>query len=161
MIHSHLNRTNLVYAIEPGSSAAARDSDWVDLQNYEGVVFHVIAEIGADADDVTLKLQQAKTNAAGSVKALVPRAWWRAQAADLTAGTAWVKVTTATCIIEGSQENLVQVEVDASELDVSNGFRYVRINHDAGGATGKLFAALAETIGATHAQEPSERLAAI
>lgn len=166
-IHSFLNDCRPVYGWDPGLGLnVERTSDYISLENYRGVAFFMMAEVGAANADTTVRLLQAKTAAGGDAKALLPRDWYRAQAADITTadGSAVTRVApvAAGCPIEGSNENLVYCEVDAAELDLENGFKFVAlVVDDDADAAAKLSACLAIAYGARHKMDPTQLQSAI
>ena len=166
MIHSYLNRIRPVFGFDPGLAVSTQqESDWVHFENYLGAIFIAQAEAGAAADDTTVRLQQATSNAGGGAKNLIPRMWYRQQAADirLPAGQAITAVAAvaAGCAIEGGEENLVYCEVDAAELDVNNDFKYARlVVDDKAGATGKLASCVILMTGPHQVMQPDKLQAA-
>jgi len=134
--HSFLNRNKVVPINTPGSTtSSAINSDWVSLAHGTGVVISLTFEEGRanQADDNTLTFRQAKTAAGGDAKALVPRrAYVRAHATDVpTAAAATPTVIEAVdgaidIHVDGDLNQVIDVEFDASELDVNNDFKFVQ-----------------------------------
>ena len=152
-IHSFLNMMQPVYGIEPSSTAAAQSTDWVSLVRYDAALFLAILDSDTADADVVLSLREATDASGTSAQAYTPRAWYRAQDDDLTAGTTFHEVTGATCTAEGSMEQLIKVEIDSSEL--SQGFTHVQLQHDDGGSSGKLIAVIPVAVGPDLASVPT------
>ena len=158
MIHAYLNHIKPVYVSDPGgSTGAAHSSDWISLEHYTGVVFVVVAEVGAAGDDYVVSARQARVVAGTGAKTFHPRAWYRAQAADIqtVAGGAVTELHSNTVTLEGENENLLYCEIDASELDIASGFTCVQIQTSNAGAAAKVQAILAIMVGAKHATNPA------
>ena len=158
-VRNYLNMMQPVYGIEATTSHDAGETDWVDLTNYLGVCFFLISLADTADSDITLSLRQAQSASGTGAKALAPRAWYLAQAADLTAATTFVASTDATLELEGMHENLVKVEVDAAELD--EGFTHVQLQHDDGGSLTKLLACIPVAVGPSTRAVPTELPSAI
>jgi hypothetical protein len=113
-------------------SAGANTGDWVSVRDYDRVAVVFISGVGTAGDDPTLTIQQAKDNAGTGAKALNFTTIYRKQAAtNLAAVTKWTKTTqsAANTYTNGTaaEESLIWwVEFRGSDLDVANGFDYVR-----------------------------------
>ena len=163
MKHEFLNKMQICQVIDVSTStAAAVTSDYISLKHYRGAVVIWQAEVGAAANDVTITLRQAKTAAGGSSKVLTPRhGWYRKQAADVKTIAQYTYVAGDHCVAEGSDENLIVCEIDASELDLANDFAFVAVHSDDGGAAGKLSAAIIIAVGPRQVLAPEKLLSAI
>lgn len=164
MKHTQLNMSKFVPVSEPGrATTGANSSDWVGLAHGTGVVFRVIMEEGraAAADDNTLTFQQATDASGAGGKALVPRrAYVRASGTSLAAAAA----ATPTVIeasngaidihIDGDMTSIVEVEIDASELDVNNNFAFVRARLAGVGSSTTQATMLAEVTGLRQVLDP-------
>ena len=136
--HSWLNRLRMVPLSADAVITTAINSDWIGLKEYRGVIITVVTAAGRSTtqDDQTLTLRQATTNAGATAKALVPRRAYRRQGSDLAAAAAatpTVLETPSTGVhLDGDMVNIVDIELDASELDVNtadvngNHFAYVQ-----------------------------------
>lgn len=120
-------------------NTGANDGDWVSLKNNSRVGIFFTSGTGTGNDDPTVLVQQATTNAGGSVKVLniVTGQVFKKQAAtSLAAVTAWSSADC--CIGSGScahkltnltaaeQSLMWWVEFRSSDLDVDNGFDHLR-----------------------------------
>lgn len=131
--------TNIVAAFVPvDMQTAANNGDWVSLANYQRCVAVLFKGIGTAGDDPIFKLQQS-TNASGS------------DAKDLDFTTVYSKVGTQTGIANFTRntqsaatsyvdatsaeaEAIIAVEIDAADLDVDNGFKFIQLSvADVGG----------------------------
>lgn len=110
----------------------ANNGDYVAVKPFErlGIVF--ISGIGTAGQDPTITVQQADTAAGGNVKALNFTTIWRKQAAtDLSAVLLWTKTTqtaanTYTQTDAAEQSLIWVIDIHPNDLDVANGFDYVR-----------------------------------
>ena len=93
--------------------------DWVGLGKYEHAGMVIL--IGNIAGTTAVTLQQAINNAGGSAKALPFDFVWK--------NNVKTAVVSDTFDITGSDDNTVwQIPIDASELDVDNGFSHIQLN---------------------------------
>ena len=154
-----LSTLNIQPALAIGSTAAARDSDWVSLKNYASVIFVVFAEAGAAADDVTIGIHQATSNSGADEKNVTARDYWRKQATTINVSGAYDNRTPSSggdIVLEGSNQNILLFEVGADELDSSGGFKFVQATQDNGGATGKQLGMLYILCGFRYAVAPDQ-----
>lgn len=136
MKHAQLNMSKSVPLNTPGgATTGATNSDWVGLRHGEGVVFRVVLTEGraAAADDNTLTFRQATDAAGTGAKAFVPRrAYVRADGTSLADAAAATPteieaVNGAIDIhIDGDMTSVIDVEIDAAELDVNNDFAFLQ-----------------------------------
>ena len=164
--HSMLNGMQICWGFDPGLDiATTRNSDWISLAGYGCAIFILQMEDGAAANDVTITLRQAKTASGGDAKALIPRRWLRKSGANVETIAQPTEVapsgTAGSATAEGSENNLVYVEVDASELDVNDDFEYVSLRADAAGGVGKLGACIAIAGMARQMTDPVNLVSAI
>ena len=165
MIHSALNMMQICEGFNIIGSQAGRESDWIEVTNYKGIVFVVNAIAGVADNDITLSLHQSKDNVgnpSGAVKPLPARRWYSKSGANLSAiGKPTEHVTdNGNLVIEGSENNLAYVEVDASELDVSAGYKFVNLR-TAGGAAGKTINCIALAVNPRYMNAPEKLPAAL
>lgn len=110
----------------------ANNGDYVNMANYNRLLILFASGLGTAGDDPTLTVQQATSAAGGSAKALNFTTLYKKQAATSLASTGqWTKVTQAaantyTNDTSAEQAVLWAVEFKAEELDVNNGFCFVR-----------------------------------
>mgnify|MGYP003134672610 CR=1 FL=1 len=111
---------------------AANNGDYISLKNADRVMIVFTSGVGTAGDDPTITVQQATTNAGGSVKALNFTTIFRKQAAtSLAAVTAWTETTQAaantyTNATSAEQSLIWVIEFAAEDLDVDNGFDHIR-----------------------------------
>ena len=141
------NLFDVVMGVAPLDLQTARDGDWVNLKNAGHCTIVVAKGQGTDGDDQTFTLQQATTAAGGSSKAMatIDEYWEKEEnAANLEATGAWTRVTqTAGSTVAPGDPSaqsaaLYVFEVDAADLDVANGFDWIRLNSDGAGASAQL-----------------------
>ena len=142
---------NVVMGVAPLDLQTARDGDWAKMTHAGHCTILVIKGQGTDGDDPTFTLQQALTAAGGSSKALAIIDEYMEQeenAANLEATTAWVRVTqtAASTVAPGDPSAqsaaLYAIPVDAAELDVANGFDWIRLNVGDTGTNAQLGAVI-------------------
>jgi len=140
----------LVNAITPVDlQTGANDGDWVSMKNFEHISIVIQKGIGTAGDDPIVTLEQATAVAGTSGKALDFDKVWTNLRLDLTASDAFTRVASASIPRSGGALNtfldltsaelmgFIIIELDASELDVSNGFDCLRVTvSDVGGNAG-------------------------
>jgi hypothetical protein len=115
----------------------ANTGDWISMKNAASLLILFGSGVGTAGDDPTLTIQQAKDNSGTSVKALnlvtTPnKNWQKSAAVSLAAVTTWedvsgnVTTNTITDTDSAEESHLLAIEFSASDLDVNNGFDYVR-----------------------------------
>ena len=124
-------------------TASLREGDWVSLENFNHIAIVLYKDGGTAGDDVTLTVEQATDASGTGAKALNFTTVARKQAADLFTVGQWAKATqpagnTYTDADSAEQELLWVVEFDADELDVANGYRFVRATVNDVGANAQL-----------------------
>ena len=130
-IHSWMNSNRNVDLTEAATITTAQNSDWLGFKGYKGVVVTFKGSKGraAAVDDTTISFWQAKTNAGVGAKAFTPRRAWLREGATLALANAAAPVmvdAAATFTTNGDGFSILEVEIDASTLDVDNGFAYVQ-----------------------------------
>jgi hypothetical protein len=128
-----LERVNIVEGFPPVDlSAAAKDGDWVGLRHYRRVAVVFAGGVGTSGEDPVLTIEQAQDASGTGAKALnFTTVYVKQSATDLSDVTGWTKVVQAEGNTytsgTGAEEALIWVvEFQASDLDVANGYRYVR-----------------------------------
>lgn len=145
-------------------SAGANTGDWVSLRDWERVLVVFFSAVGTAGQDPTLTIQQAQDNAGTGAKALTFDTIYRKQAAtSLAAVGTWTKTTqtAANTYTEGTsaeQDLIWVVEIQASDLDVDNGFDFVRATVADVGAAAQLGYLLYILAGPKHAHAPENVL---
>lgn len=125
-------------------AAAANNGDYVSVANFKHIAVVHFGAVGAAGEPPTLTIQQATSAAGGGVKALNFTRVDVKQAATNLQGTAqFTTVTQAagntyTSASNGDKARLWVVEFDADELDVDNGFKFIRATIADVGATAQL-----------------------
>lgn len=137
---SLFEQINIIPAFDISDINSDATGDWVSLENYDGclVVFH--KQAGTAGDDPSIVLNQASDNAGSDSKALnFTKIYHKVGATALSGVGTWTKATfTATNDLDlvsvnsvdlaaDTGEALVVVDVRASDLDVSNGFKYLQL----------------------------------
>ena len=158
MKHEALNHLRTLELTAEATIATAQNTPYVSLKNYRSVVFTFLGDIGRTgaSDDTTITIQQATTNSGGDVKAITPRRAYRREALTFVEASQAIPTELAgnAMLTNGNQISIVDIEIDASELDVSNGFAYVRARFAAvaSGTRRARFAAIA--YGPRYATDP-------
>lgn len=147
----------LVSAIIPSDLQTARAGDWVSLKNFEHVSIILFKGAGLAGEDPTITVEQATAVAGTSAKALAVEKVWQnlpinpvvLTGQDQLSRVALASIPrssgdTSTILDLTSAENewLVVIEIDASELDVTNGFDCIRVSTSDVGTTAQLGCAL-------------------
>ena len=99
----------------------------MSLKNYRSVVFSFYGDEGRTgaSDDTTITLQQATTAAGGNVKTFTPRRAYRREGSTISnaiGATATVREGDS-LVTNGNGHSILDVEIDASELDVGKSLR--------------------------------------
>lgn len=143
---------DIVPAIRPVDlSGQANNGDWVSLKNAQGVLVVFHSAIGTGGDDPTLNIDQAQDNTGtGSKDLSIPttnRTYKKQAATNLLSTGVWedadgdISSGNWTHGDAAEQEALVAVWIDASDLDVDNGFDHIRCTVADVGANAQLGAA--------------------
>lgn len=141
-----MNRTffeagyDIVPDLHAGDANADLTGDWINMESYERAYHVLLKPAGSAGDDLSIHLQQAISASGGSAKDLnFTRLWYKkASTNSFTAVGQWtaVTLTTATADLDlvsvnstdlelDSSGAYVMVEVMATSLDVSGGFKFV------------------------------------
>lgn len=145
----------------------ANTGDRVSLENYHHVTIVFASSVGTNGQDPTLTVLQADDPTAGTPKALTFTRIYRKQAAtDLSAVGQWTETTQAAANTythaDAAEQDLIWVvEIDADDLDIDNGYRWVYATvADVGGNAqlGFLFYILSEP---SYPASPGSMLSAI
>lgn len=118
------------------TTGAAANGDWIKLTYYRKVA--IIIQQGAWAGGTpAVTLEQAKTNAGGSSKALSFQRYFTLT--GLTQDTLTeVAVTSDTFNLTTTANTQTIIEVRAQDLDTNNGFTYLRVSIASPGANADL-----------------------
>ena len=134
--------TKVVAGIVPiDLSGGAKNGDWVSLSDYDSLTVVYVTDVGTAGQDATIKLQQSTTNAgAGPVKDVVAGQWYVVQGAALdddfeTDGTP------GSFEDDGETMCIARIEITADQLDLANGYAFVRVHASNPGATAGKFGA--------------------
>lgn len=110
----------------------ANNGDWISLENYGKCIAVLFKAAGTAGDDPVFTLKQAKTNAGGSSKDLkFSTIYSKVGTLDAvsdftkTAQTAAASYTDAT---SAEAQAIIAVEIDAGDLDVDGGFKFVQLS---------------------------------
>lgn len=125
-------------------AAGANTGLRVDMNDCGGVAFVYFGDVGTDAEDVQLDVQQHTVATSGTPLDLdVITTAWTKQEASLDNDEQWTKLTQAAAsevslgTDEGQLQSMAVVEVTADQL--SDGYRWVSVNiPDPGTTAGKL-----------------------
>lgn len=141
-----LDRFDIIEGFKPvDMSTGANSGDYICLKDALRVAIVLIAAPGAAGEPPTIHIDQATTVAGGSVKNGPTKTtyWSKTAATDLTATGVFTKKTQAASYdipvgTDGSLDKIAVVELDPSELDVTNGFDCMRVTIADVGATAQL-----------------------
>lgn len=109
--------------------------DWVSLKYYDHVGVLFFGAPGAAAEPATISIQQATDTGATAAKALNFTTVYVKQATTNLQGTGqWTKVTQSSSNsyalgsgANGDKAAMVMIEFNSEDLDIENGFNYLRI----------------------------------
>lgn len=144
-------------------ATADNTGDWVDMADYDRLVFILLTGIGTAGNDVVIDANQATDNAGTSVKALakIRRIDHKVGATAVGAVAQFTTVTQTAAasydsvgIDEAENEACIVIEVEAADLDMANGFTHVRFDVADVGTGAHLGAALYILYGARYAEDP-------
>jgi hypothetical protein len=123
-------------------NTAGADADWLSMKNVESVIVLFESGIGTATHDPQLDFEQAVDSSGTSGKVLsLPttastRVWKKQAATSLAAVTAWsdasgdISTAQLTNTDAAEQSLMYAVEIIPSDLDVANGFDYMRVTID-------------------------------
>lgn len=139
MSEKFLQTANIVSAFVPvDMQTAANDGDWVSLANYQRCVAVLFKGIGTAGDDPVFKLQQATSAAGAGAKDLLFDVIYKKVGTQTGIGT-FTRTTqsAATSYVDATSaeaQAIIAVEIDAEDLDVDGGFKFVQLSvADVGG----------------------------
>ena len=119
--------------------------DWVSLEKWRRCVVVLAASVGTTGQEPTITLQQAKTAAGGTPKALNPTAGFvhKTASTDLSSTPTWTVVApsgsnTFTVASSAAKDKLWAIEVQDSDLDVANGYYFLQASVADVGANAQL-----------------------
>ena len=128
---------NVVSVLYPADLQTKVTADWIDMSDYHAVDFIFFKGVGTAADDPDVWITQATTNAGGGEKGVAISEYYLKQGTLLSTaslGGQFTKTTqTASYVISfdgtsAETQMLVGIHVEADELDVTGGFRWVSAN---------------------------------
>ena len=124
---------NIVSGFVPvDMSGGANEGDYVNLTNYKSVIVVLFKAVGTAGDDPTLTLTQATAADGTGAKALeIIDVAFTKQDSLLSGVADYTKVTqtaasTLTDATSAEDQAIWQVEVQATELDLANGFTFLK-----------------------------------
>ena len=130
-----LQENNIVEGFLPVNLATGNQTgDWISMSKYNHATVCFYGAVGSTGDDPTITLLQATTNTGAGSKALNFTDIYRKQAAtNLTGTTVFTHTTQAagntyTNATAAEQALLWCIEIDATDLDVSNNFDFIQAN---------------------------------
>lgn len=128
-------------------SAAANNGDWFNMANYGRVTVLFVKAVGTVGQDATVTLQQAKTNAGGSAKALnFTRVDYKENADVTTVGQYTVATQAAantfTISANANKQSIYLIDVTVDMLDIDGGFKFIQASVADVGANAQLGACL-------------------
>lgn len=118
--------------------AAANTGDWFNMGPFRKVIAVLFKAAGTAGDDPVITLEQATSNAGAGNKALNFTTIY-SKVGTLTGVGTFTKVTQAaantyTDATSAEAQAIIAIEIDASDLDVANGFTHIQMSvADVGG----------------------------
>lgn len=141
MSRDFLSQLNIQPAIIPVDLATgANNGDWVSLKNFNKLAVVVFKAAGIAGDDPIITLKQATDVAGTGAKALNFERIYARVGVQTGIGV-WTKVTQAAGntyqdAVSAEAQGLFMIEIDATDLDVNNGFDCVQLSIPDVGAGG-------------------------
>lgn len=125
-LNQNVKKANL---IAPVRGDATGTEKYVGLANFDGANLCVGVNIGTSNGQAILTLKQAKTVAGGSEKALAfTRAVKTANFGSASTTTELTSLNSSIRVGVSTGNQLYQIDVKSTDLDVANGFKYVRVD---------------------------------
>lgn len=131
-VNQHIcEKMQIVPGVIPVNLATgAQTGDWVSMSKYGRCAIVLLAGVGAASQDVTITIEQAATNG-GSAKALNFTRVDTKQASALTAVGQFTQNSqsagnTYTSDTSGETQKLWVIDIKAEDLDVANGYSWLR-----------------------------------
>ena len=140
--HEFLEVADIVPAFVPvDMQSAANNGQWVSMKNINRLVCVLFKAAGTAGDDPVLTIKQATSNAGGGAKALTfTRA--RTKIGAIAGTPQWTIVTQAAANTftptSAANPAVIAVEIQANDLDVTNGFSYVQLSVPDTGSNAQL-----------------------
>ncbi len=154
--HEFLEIADIVPAFVPvDMQTAANNGQWVGMKNINRLLCVLLKAAGTAGDNPVLTLQQATSNTGTAAKSLTfTRA--RTKIGAIASTPQWTIVTqsasnTYTPTSAASQA-VIAIEVQATDLDLANGFNYVQLSVPDTGTNPQLGTAFYIAYGITYAQ---------
>lgn len=161
------------YVVDDGDDDTCATGDYISLKNYGKVlVLWAFNDGTATTGDIDIEVYQSTdvTNSLGDAKALdvcvTGRIYTKMHATTLAAEGTWTKVTQATADeiyddeTSGEQLGMIGVEIQASDLDTTNGFDCIRVDLDTI-SSAKLICGLYILMDPKYAAAPERMLSAL
>lgn len=138
------NIQTFVVPIDMGT--ASRAGDWLSMANYDHVDIVLIADVGTASEDLVITLEQATAAAGTGNKALLFSEIFVKQGATVLTGVGTFTRVTQTAATSytntdnGENEQIYVIPIDASQLDVDNGYKFIQCStsKSSGTTAGKL-----------------------
>ena len=158
MKHEALNMLRTSKLTQEAAISSGQNTPYLSLKNYRSVVFTFYGDIGRAnaADDTTITIQQADTNSGGNAKTLTPRRAYRREGSSIAnaIGATPTEVAGDAMVTNGNMHSILDIEIDAAELDVNNDFAFVRARFTAVGSGTRTASFSGISYGARHMTDP-------
>lgn len=157
MSEGFLEKNTIVSAFVPvDMQTANNEGDWVSFAKYDRCLIVLFKGIGTAADDPIFNLQQADSLSGGNAKDLLFTVIHKKVGAQITtldfSRVTQTAATSHTDAVSAEAEAIMAVEVKADELDVDNGFNWIRLDIANIGSNAQLGCAFYIMLGARYAQ---------
>jgi hypothetical protein len=141
--------TKIIWAAEPKSySGTAVTKKYVNMANYNTLTVLIITGAWAGGT-AAVTMKQATSSAGANVKALA----FAYQRNDVATGDTLVNTAvTSDTFNLGTANKIFVIEVQASDLDINNGFKYVSVDVASPGANADFYGAVYILGGARYAE---------
>ncbi len=157
MTEGFLERNTIVSAFVPvDMQTANNDGDWVSLAKYDRCLCVLFKGIGTATDDPIFNLQQADSNTGGNAKDINFTVIHKKVGSQLTtldfSRVTQTAATSHTDAVSAEAEAIMAVEIKADEMDIDNGFVWLRLDIANIGSNAQIGCAFYILIGARYKQ---------
>jgi|2_EtaG_2_1085320.scaffolds.fasta_scaffold00208_26 hypothetical protein len=120
--------TKIVTAFGPVDVDSVPTEDWVSLKNADRITIVLMAGVLAGGAGSAVTLLQATTVAGGSSKALAFDTVYQKEGTLTTSSTLAKTDVTSDTFTMGTSASIYVIEINASQLDIANGFDCIRVD---------------------------------
>ena len=120
--------TKIVTGFAPVDVDSVPTEDWVSLKTADRITIILMAGALAGGAGSAVTLKQATAVAGTGEKALAFSLVWQKEGTLTTSSTLTKTTVTSDTFTMGTSQSIYVIEINASSLDVANGFDYIRVD---------------------------------